>query len=131
MSYATDVFDPLHYGHLLHLEAAHHFGDVVIVALTSDESVRRERGEGRPVFTERQRAKMLGALRCVDHVRVVPSIMEALHSVRPKVFCKGSDYVGRIDAEVEAFCAANEIEIRFTNTRKFSATGLLNELRRS
>ena len=81
MSSATDAFDPLHYGHLLHLKAAKEMGDYLIVSVTSDESVRKEK-PGRPLFSEKQRAELVESLKCVDQAIIVPSVMLALATVK-------------------------------------------------
>jgi rfaE bifunctional protein nucleotidyltransferase chain/domain len=127
---ANGCFDPLHAGHVLHLERAKEMGDVLVVALTDDEHVRAEKGEGRPVLDAQMRKRALLQLRCVDIVLLVPSVLHGLDSIRPDVFVKGSDYVGRIALEVMDWCESHSTAIRFTQTPKLSATGLLNELRR-
>jgi rfaE bifunctional protein nucleotidyltransferase chain/domain len=90
-------FDLLHPGHIRTLEAARALGDCLIVAINSDASVRRLKGPGRPVVNEDDRAAVLRALRCVDAVLVfdedTPS--EALERLRPHVWAKGGDYLGR------------------------------------
>ena len=120
---ANGCFDPFHYGHLLHLQAAREFGDFLVVALTEDNSVNK--GPGRPVFNHNQRAAVLRELRCVDRVIIVGSSIGALHLVNPHVFVKGNDYKCRIKDEDYIFCNENSIEIKFTNTEKFSSTQLL------
>jgi len=126
---ANGCFDPLHAGHVMHLATAKAMGGHLLVALTCDESVRREKGEGRPAMDEDTRAAVLNALRCVDGVAITPDVITALDRFRPQVFVKGPDYIGKIDEEVEMFCAKNGIEIVFTDTPKLSSTALLNELR--
>ena len=69
---------------------------------------------------------MLAELRCVDDVIVVGSSLEALEKIRPRIFAKGPDYVGKIRKEDRDFCDANNIDIRFTDGVRFSSTELLN-----
>ncbi len=65
-------FDILHYGHIRFLEEAKKLGDWLVVALESDENVRRMKGEGRPIHNQAQRKEMLEALSCVDEVIALP-----------------------------------------------------------
>lgn len=65
-------FDLLHYGHIRFLEEAKKLGDRLVVALESDENVRRMKGEGRPIHNQTQRKEMLEALSCVDEVITLP-----------------------------------------------------------
>ena len=65
-------FDLLHYGHIRFLEEAKKLGDHLVVALESDESVRRKKGESRPIHTQEQRKAMLEALSCVDEIIALP-----------------------------------------------------------
>jgi rfaE bifunctional protein nucleotidyltransferase chain/domain len=91
---ANGCFDMLHVGHVRYLQAAAQEADVLIVALNDDESVRRLKGEGRPILSAADRAELVAALRCVDFVvtfseATVGPLLEALH---PDVHCKGTDY---------------------------------------
>ena len=121
---ANGCFDLLHYGHLQHLQAARRFGDVLVVSITKDAYVNK--GPGRPVFADWQRRAMVSALSCVDRTILVADAMEALEVIQPQVFVKGSDYVGKIEPEHEAYCKAHNIEIVFTNAPHFSSTKLLH-----
>jgi rfaE bifunctional protein nucleotidyltransferase chain/domain/rfaE bifunctional protein kinase chain/domain len=90
-------FDLLHPGHVHTLEAARALGECLIVCLNSDTSVRRLKGEGRPLVGQDDRAAVLRALRCVDGVLVFEeeTPAAALERLRPDVWAKGGDYAGR------------------------------------
>jgi rfaE bifunctional protein nucleotidyltransferase chain/domain len=87
-------FDILHNGHLHILNEARKRGDVLIVGLNSDASVRTYKGANRPIVPERRRAEMLLALRMVDYVHVFnePDPIAFLQEVRPDVHVNGSEY---------------------------------------
>jgi rfaE bifunctional protein nucleotidyltransferase chain/domain len=98
-------FDVLHVGHVRYLQAARKLGDALAVAVNGDASVRSLKGEGRPVNRETDRAEILAALRCVDHVTVFPEVRATnfLQRVRPAVYVKGGDYKPEtLDAEERA-----------------------------
>src|SRR5437764_7447379 len=67
-------FDLLHVGHIRYLQAARALGDVLVIGLNSDQSVRELKGDGRPINSERDRAEVLAALECVDIVTIFPEI---------------------------------------------------------
>jgi phosphoheptose isomerase len=92
--WTNGVFDVLHAGHLASLRAARAHGDVLVVGINADETVRAAKGPSRPVFPASERAEMLAALELVDHVVVFsePTPAEVLSRVRPDVHCKGADY---------------------------------------
>ena len=94
ISFANGGFDLLHVGHVRYLEGAAQEGDVLVVAVNDDASVRALKGDGRPVLAAEARAELVAALRCVDYVVIFPELtvgplLEALH---PDVHCKGTDY---------------------------------------
>jgi len=91
---ANGAFDLLHVGHVRYLEGARALGDVLVVAVNSDASVRAAKGEGRPVVPAAERAELVAALRCVDHVLVfdAPDVRAVIRALKPDVHAKGTDY---------------------------------------
>lgn len=91
---ANGVFDLLHAGHIRYLEAARAEGDVLVVGINSDSSARKLKGEGRPVLTERARAGLVAALRCVTYVVIFDEldVKPLLRELHPDVHAKGTDY---------------------------------------
>jgi rfaE bifunctional protein nucleotidyltransferase chain/domain len=92
--FTNGVFDILHPGHLRYLQAARAHGDVLIVGLNSDASVRRNKGPDRPINPEHERAEVLTALAYVDAVSVFDDDTPAdiIHRVQPDILVKGADW---------------------------------------
>jgi rfaE bifunctional protein nucleotidyltransferase chain/domain len=92
--FTNGVFDLLHPGHVDVLLGARRAGDVLVVGLNSDDSVRRLKGPDRPVRSEAERAYVLAALAMVDVVVVFgeDTPLEAIMALRPDVLVKGGDY---------------------------------------
>jgi rfaE bifunctional protein nucleotidyltransferase chain/domain len=92
--FTNGCFDVLHPGHVRYLTQARALGDVLIVAVNSDGSVRRLKGPDRPVNPVEDRTTLLAALECVDHVVVFEedSPAKLIEAVRPDVYVKGGDY---------------------------------------
>lgn len=94
IAFANGVFDLLHVGHVRYLQAASAEADRLVVAVNADASVRRLKGQGRPILDERSRAEMVAALRGVHYVVVFDddTVGDLLTRLRPDVHCKGTDY---------------------------------------
>jgi D-glycero-beta-D-manno-heptose 1-phosphate adenylyltransferase len=94
VAFANGCFDLLHVGHVRYLEAAAAEADVLVVAVNDDPSVRRLKGQGRPVLAAAHRAELVAALRAVDFVTIFsePTVAPLLEALRPDVHCKGTDY---------------------------------------
>ena len=92
--FTNGCFDILHAGHVRYLAAARALGDVLILGLNSDASVRRLKGETRPVNSAADRAEVVGALASVDYVVIFGenTAEELIAKVRPAVYAKGGDY---------------------------------------
>ena len=92
--WTNGCFDLLHVGHVRGLQEARGLGDVLVVGVNSDASVHRLKGAGRPIVPEAERAELLAALACVDHVLVFgeDTPTEVLGRLQPDIHCKGADY---------------------------------------
>ncbi|HEX5535455.1 MAG TPA: PfkB family carbohydrate kinase [Actinomycetales bacterium] len=123
-------FDVLHAGHVSSLEAARRMGDGLVVLLNSDESVRRSKGDGRPVNTAEDRARVLLGLGCVDAVEIFedddPSA--TLERLRPDVWAKGADYGGTVLPEAEVVRGYGGRVVLLPYLAGRSTTRILNDL---
>lgn len=100
---ATGVFDLLHAEHVALLQFARAQGEILVVGMNSDASVRAIKGPGRPIIPELHRYRMLRALRCVDRVEVFSEVTPRLliDRLRPDILVKGHDYLNKPVPEAE------------------------------
>lgn len=94
---ANGCFDLFHVGHIRYLRAAKSKGDILVVAINSDSSVRKLKGPGRPILPQEERAEILAAFSFVDFVTIFdePTVAEVLLALKPDIHVKGSDYTRR------------------------------------
>jgi D-glycero-beta-D-manno-heptose 1-phosphate adenylyltransferase len=92
--FTNGCFDILHVGHIRYLTAAKQLGDILVVGLNSDDSVRQLKGPDRPINSEADRAEILAALAVVDHVVVFQEVrvVRLVTLLKPDLFVKGGDY---------------------------------------
>jgi rfaE bifunctional protein nucleotidyltransferase chain/domain len=92
--FTNGCFDLMHVGHLRYLQAARGLGDRLVVGLNSDASVKRLKGDTRPIMPEDERAEMMAGLACVDYVVVFdePTADALLSALKPQIYAKGGDY---------------------------------------
>jgi len=92
--FTNGCFDILHKGHILLLKKAKTFGDILIVGLNSDLSVKKIKGRSRPVNPACDRAEVLGALECVDYITIFdePTPRNVIKKVMPDILVKGGDW---------------------------------------
>ena len=126
-------FDLLHVGHIRYLQAARALGDVLIVGLNGDRSVRELKGAHRPLNNEQDRAELLAALECVDFVTIFqePRATRLLETVAPAIYAKGGDYTREtLNAEERAVLEKIGADIRIIPFEKgYSTSGLIEKLR--
>ena len=130
--FTNGVFDLLHPGHVRYLRQAALLGDVLIVGLNTDASVRRNKGDGRPITPELERAEIVGALECVSAVVLFDEDTPAqiIQAVQPDVLVKGADWpadqiVGRDTVE-----AHGGRVVRIAVEQGYSTTAILDRIRR-
>jgi len=92
--FTNGCFDLLHIGHVRYLEKAKALGDVLVVGVNSDASVRKLKGPKRPILPEEERAGILSGLGCVDYITIFSEIdpLKLIASLRPDVLVKGGDW---------------------------------------
>jgi len=92
--FTNGCFDLLHVGHVKYLQKARSFGDLLVLGLNSDASVRRLKGEKRPLIGEEERAHILAALDCVDYLVIFDeeTPLRLIETLKPQVLVKGGDY---------------------------------------
>jgi rfaE bifunctional protein nucleotidyltransferase chain/domain len=92
--FTNGCFDILHVGHVRYLAAAKRLGDILVVGLNSDASVRELKGIGRPLNSQEDRAEVMAALEAVDHVIIFAEkrVSHLLRQMRPQIYAKGGDY---------------------------------------
>lgn len=91
---ANGCFDLIHVGHIRYLKESKKRGDILVVALNSDSSVRKLKGKGRPVLSENQRGEIISSLSFVDYITFFSEqkVERVLMTLKPNVHAKGSDY---------------------------------------
>jgi D-glycero-beta-D-manno-heptose 1-phosphate adenylyltransferase len=101
--FTNGAFDLLHVGHIRYLQGAAQLGDLTVCALNSDASVRRLKGEGRPVVSLEHRMEIVAALECIDRVTSFdePTVENLLLLLKPDIHAKGTDYTEDSVPEVE------------------------------
>lgn len=128
--FTNGCFDLLHYGHTKYLQDAKNKGDVLVVALNSDASVRRIKGNKRPIVKEIDRLNVVAALESVDYVVLFSqdTPLKVIEALKPDILVKGADWnknniVGR---DVVVGCGGKVITVKLAPGR--STTNLINKI---
>jgi D-beta-D-heptose 7-phosphate kinase/D-beta-D-heptose 1-phosphate adenosyltransferase len=130
--FTNGVFDLLHPGHLRYLQHARSLGDALIVGINSDRSVRANKGEGRPIAPEAERAEIVAALSCVEAVVIFDedtphAIISAL---QPDVLVKGADWAEDAVVGRDIVEARGGKVVRVPIVAGYSTTAILEKIRR-
>lgn len=130
---ANGCFDTLHVGHVRYLEGAKKEGDLLVVGVNADSSVRPLKGPGRPILDENARALLVAALRAVDYVLIFPepNVETLLEDLRPDVHAKGTDYTAE---SVPERAVATRLGIRVAivgDPKDHSTRALLDAIRKA
>jgi D-glycero-beta-D-manno-heptose 1-phosphate adenylyltransferase len=120
---ANGCFDILHVGHLRYLQGARALGDVLVVAINSDKSMRAIKDSGRPILGQDERVALVSALRCVDYVVLFdePNVSRVLDVLRPAIHAKGTDYTEQTVPERDQVLSYGG-EVRITGDSKEHST---------
>jgi len=130
--FTNGVFDILHEGHIASLSEAASFGDILIVGLNADESVKRIKGESRPINNERSRALLLASLLVTDAIILFAedTPLKLISSILPDVLVKGGDYtVEQIAGAKEVLANGGEVKI-VPIVEGFSTTGIIERMKK-
>ncbi len=129
--FTNGCFDILHAGHVEYLERAKRFGDVLILGLNSDRSTKRLKGSGRPINSQKDRARVLAGLACIDYITIFneETPLKLIKKIRPNVLVKGSDWkIKSIAGSSDVLGWGGKVKrIRFLKGR--STTGILKKLK--
>ena len=131
--FTNGCFDLLHVGHVRLLEAARALGDILVVGINSDASVRRlDKGSERPLVGEAQRAEVVGALACVDYVTIFDedTPIETILALKPQVHVKGGDYDAETIPETPAVRSVGGVVRILPLIPGFSTTRLVERLKK-
>ncbi len=92
--FTNGCFDILHIGHIDYLEKSKKMGDILIIGVNSDRSVKQLKGEKRPIYSEEERSKILNSLTCTDYIYIFDeeTPYEIINSIKPDILVKGGDY---------------------------------------
>jgi D-beta-D-heptose 7-phosphate kinase / D-beta-D-heptose 1-phosphate adenosyltransferase len=131
--FTNGCFDILHRGHIAYLNQAKAMGDVLIVGLNSDESVRRLKGPERPINSLEDRAHVLAALSCIDHIVAFDddTPVRLIERIRPDVFVKGGDYRPDMLPERETVESLGGVVHILPYVEDRSTTGIIEHIRAS
>ena len=100
---ANGCFDLIHVGHIRYLKESKKKGDILVLALNSDSSIRKLKGEGRPILNQEERAEIASSFYFVDYVTFFdePNVEKVLLALKPDIHAKGSDYTEETVPEKE------------------------------
>lgn len=129
--FTNGVFDLLHPGHVRYLRQARALGDVLVIGLNTDRSVRANKGPGRPITPEHERAEVLSALECVDGVTIFDeeTPYQLIAALQPDVLVKGADWAADAIVGRDIVEARGGSVVRVAVEQGHSTTGIVEKIR--
>ncbi len=126
--FTNGCFDIIHIGHITLLEKAKSLGDILVVGLNSDESVKKLKGKERPIVPQNERAEILDSIKYVDYVVVFDELTpyKVITEIRPDIIVKGEDYKLK---EVVGWGIVPKI-VRINLVKDRSTTGIIEKIKR-
>ncbi|MCK5594972.1 adenylyltransferase/cytidyltransferase family protein [bacterium] len=128
--FANGCFDIIHVGHVRYLEEAKSLGDILIVGINNDESESQLKGHGRPIMPEGDRAEIVAALECVNHIVLFSdlTVENLLRIIKPAIHAKGTDYTAETVPERDIVLSYGG-QVAITGDRKdHSTTDIISKI---
>ena len=128
--FTNGCFDLVHYGHVMYLERAKSNGDILVVGVNSDASVKRIKGDSRPLVNQSDRVKVVAALACVDYVVIFneDTPLDLISSLKPHILIKGADWAKQdiVGADIVKSHGGKVLTIKLAEGR--STTNLIRKI---
>jgi rfaE bifunctional protein nucleotidyltransferase chain/domain len=130
--FTNGCFDILHMGHITYLKKARRLGDILVIGLNSDKSVKSIKGKARPINSQRDRAQVLASLSFVDYVTIFgdDTPERLIRKLKPHILVKGGDWKGRIIAGSAFIRSLGGRVITIPFVKGYSTTKLINKLKK-
>ncbi len=128
----SGCFDMIHLGHIKHLQEAKKQGDILIVAVNSDYSIRRLKGKGKPILSEEQRIAIIAAIRFVDYVYLFDSnnVVDSINMLKPDVFVLGQEssilFPEEVNSAKECGCKIHVVK----RIDKYSSSDIIQRIKK-
>ncbi len=129
--FTSGCFDILHYGHICHLKESRSLGDLLVVAINSDESIKRLKGNSKPIIPEWQRIRVLQSLRYVDFIFLFEEddVCNYFNILKPDCFTIGEESVELFHREIDsAYLSGSQVHV-IKRVGDFSSTNIVNKIR--
>ena len=131
--FTNGCFDLLHVGHVSYLEKARSLGDTLIIGLNSDSSVKKLKGKSRPLIGQKNRARVLSALSCVDFIVIFGALtpLDLIKKIKPSVLVKGGDWRIKDIVGADFVKSYGGIVKSLPYLKGFSTNGLIKKIKSS
>lgn len=130
--FTNGCFDILHYGHITYLKKAKSQGDILIIGVNSDSSVRKIKGRGRPINNQKARLAVLSGLKFIDYLVLFneSTPLNLIKQVKPNVLIKGADWQTKDIVGSELVRKSGGKVVRIPYVKGFSTTAIIEKIKR-